>query len=174
MSIVKLNVNGRDYHLDCSEDQRPRLDRLARIVEDRARSLAESGAAEAGVSSGEDQERRFLLLTALLLADRLLDAEVKAVELEEALTLSVAEAAGRAASRAETPARESPREEAPREEAPEGPESEEPESEPLRETSLEASESAAELPPELAAAVADLLDSATARMNAISARLENA
>lgn len=133
MSIVQLEINGRDYHLDCSEEQRPRLERLARLVEERARNLAESGAALE--ATGEDQERRFLLLTALLLADRLVEAEARASEFEALVRL------GPKAAAAAAPA-------------------------------PGAGQSLSDLPPALAEAMAELLDSASERMDALSTRLE--
>lgn len=74
MAFVETKLGKRAYRIDCAEAQHQRLLRLTGIVEARARALAESGAA-AVAPAGEDPELRFLLLTSLLVADRLAKAE---------------------------------------------------------------------------------------------------
>ena len=66
MSQVTITLNGRTYRLSCGEGEESRLIELADVVRTRLQSLV----AEFG-QAGDD---RLLLMSALLIADELLDA----------------------------------------------------------------------------------------------------
>lgn len=80
MAFVETKLGPNTYRIDCAESQHARLKRLSSIVQGRAAALEESGAAAVS-PAGEDPELRFLLLTALLVADRLAKTEDALAEL---------------------------------------------------------------------------------------------
>jgi cell division protein ZapA len=65
MGQVAITVNNRTYRLSCGEGEEQRLERLAAVVREKCRSLAD----EFG-SIGDD---RLFLMAALLIADDLLE-----------------------------------------------------------------------------------------------------
>ena len=67
MADVRLSIAGREYIVTCKDGEEPRLQALGAMVDEMAR--------EAGGPSGGLNESRLLLFSALLLADKLHDAE---------------------------------------------------------------------------------------------------
>ena len=77
MAEAAISINGRVYKLACSEDEMPRLHQLSQIV----RAKLDGVVAEHG-QVGDD---RLLLLTALMIADDMLEAREKLKALEGAV-----------------------------------------------------------------------------------------
>ena len=77
MAEVAITLNSRIYRLSCSDGEESRLHALSQVVEGKLSKLV----AEFG-QVGDD---RLLLLSALQIADDLLDAQAKAAALEEAV-----------------------------------------------------------------------------------------
>ena len=69
MGQATITINGRTYRLECGDGEEARLLALAEIVRRRVDSLAGEFAA-AG-------DGRLLLMTALMLADELMDAQAR-------------------------------------------------------------------------------------------------
>lgn len=69
MGQATITINGRTYRLECGDGEEERLLELADVVRRRVDSLAGEFAA-AG-------DGRLLLMTALMLADELLDAQAR-------------------------------------------------------------------------------------------------
>ncbi|MEO8651537.1 MAG: cell division protein ZapA [Hyphomicrobiaceae bacterium] len=69
MGQATITINGRTYRLECGDGEQERLLALAEIVRRRVDSLAGEFAA-AG-------DGRLLLMTALMLADELMDAQAR-------------------------------------------------------------------------------------------------
>jgi cell division protein ZapA len=76
MAQASITLNGRIYRLNCGEGEEERLRQLSQIVSAKLDSLV----AEFG-QVGED---RLLLMSALLIADEMLEAKTRADALEEA------------------------------------------------------------------------------------------
>ncbi|SEA16494.1 cell division protein ZapA [Rubrimonas cliftonensis] len=70
MATLDVSVGGRSYQLACEDGQEKRLAELARVVDAELRALA--------AQIGAVGEARLLLMAALVLADRLSDAETAA------------------------------------------------------------------------------------------------
>ncbi len=66
MADVRLSIAGREYIVTCKDGEETRLHSLGAMVDEKAR--------EAGGPSGGLNESRLLLFSALLLADKLQDA----------------------------------------------------------------------------------------------------
>ena len=99
MSEVTVDVAGRSYRLGCGADEEEHLTGLAAMLDGEARGLLRQ--------FGQMSEGRLLLMTALMIADRLAEAEDKTYQTEQRL----AQAETLAESRAEpsdmfTPERE--------------------------------------------------------------------
>lgn len=67
MAQVTVTVNGRSYPIACKEGEEARIGELARYVDSKMRNFAQE--------FGNVGEARLLLLTALVLADELADAQ---------------------------------------------------------------------------------------------------
>jgi cell division protein ZapA len=67
MAQVTVTINGRGYPIACKEGEEERIGELARYVDTKVRGFAEE--------LGNVGEARLLLLTALVLADELADAQ---------------------------------------------------------------------------------------------------
>ncbi len=98
MAVVTLTIAGRSYAVSCRDGEEPHLRALAERVDQKA------GQAKSAV--GDTSEPRLLLLSALLLADALNDAEAAgtastATSLVPKLT-NIAEALERIAQRVES------------------------------------------------------------------------
>lgn len=76
MAEVTVEIAGRSYRLGCGEGEEEHLAGLAALIDAEARNLQKQ--------FGNMQEARLFLMTSLLVADRLADAEARLVELEEA------------------------------------------------------------------------------------------
>ncbi len=83
MPDVKLSIAGRDYIVGCKPGEEPRLAALGAMVD--------ASAQEAG-SSGNLNETRTLLFSALLLADKLHDANAGSSTTSEDTQASIATA----------------------------------------------------------------------------------
>ena len=77
MGSATITLNGRTYRLDCGEGEEGRLAELSQVVRDKLQGLV----AEFG-QVGDD---RLLLMSALLIADEMLDARARVAALEAAL-----------------------------------------------------------------------------------------
>lgn len=75
MPEVTVEIAGRNYRLGCGEGEEDHLAGLAALIDTEARTLQRQ--------FGNMQEARLFLMTALLVADRLSDAERKLAELEQ-------------------------------------------------------------------------------------------
>ena len=75
MAEVTVEIAGRSYRLGCGEGEEEHLEGLAALIDAEARNLQKQ--------FGNMQEARLFLMTSLLVADRLADAEARLVELEE-------------------------------------------------------------------------------------------
>ena len=77
MPEIAVDVGGRNYRLICGEGEEEHLSELARLVDAEARAL----------SKGRTQlaEGRLMLMSALMVADRLYEAEKRVEELEAQL-----------------------------------------------------------------------------------------
>ena len=69
MAELDLMVAGRSYRLACDDGQEPHLQALAAMLDAEARALSAKG--------GIIGEARLLLMTALMMADRLHDAQAQ-------------------------------------------------------------------------------------------------
>lgn len=76
MGQATITINGRTYRLKCRDGEEERLLALAEIVRRRVDSLA--GEFEAA------GDGRLLLMTALMLADELMDAQARLAQLPSA------------------------------------------------------------------------------------------
>jgi cell division protein ZapA len=85
MSEVGVTVNGRPYKITCDDGQEPRIRRLAQYVDARVGEFVK------GI--GQVGEARLLLLTALVIADELSDANEALQEERSRLRAAEAEAA---------------------------------------------------------------------------------
>ena len=66
MAEILVKVNGRDFPLSCADGQEPRLRRLAQYVDAKIAEFAKD--------LGQIGEARLILLSALVIADELSDA----------------------------------------------------------------------------------------------------
>ncbi len=73
MAIVSLALNGRSYQVSCDPGQEERLQLLAKYVDERIRNK---------IPAGTD-EHRSLLLISLILADELVEAKTRMLDIEE-------------------------------------------------------------------------------------------
>jgi cell division protein ZapA len=90
MSEVTVDVAGRSYRLGCGPDEEKHLTDLATMLDGEARGLLRQ--------FGQMSEGRLLLMTALMIADRLAEAEDKTYQTEQRLVQSEALADSRAES----------------------------------------------------------------------------
>jgi len=88
MSEVTVDVAGRSYRLGCGPDEEEHLTALARKLDAAARGLLRQ--------FGQMSEGRLLLMTALMIADRLAEAEDKTYQTEQRLAQSEKRAESRA------------------------------------------------------------------------------
>lgn len=77
MSHVNVTINGRQYRMACEEGQERRLLQLADSMESRIESLRGK--------FGEIGDARLTVMSALMIADELLDATQRIARLEEQL-----------------------------------------------------------------------------------------
>ncbi len=77
MSEVTVDVAGRSYRLGCGPDEEEHLTDLASKLDAEARALVRQ--------FGQMSEGRLLLMTALMIADRLAEAEDKTYQAEQRL-----------------------------------------------------------------------------------------
>ena len=77
MPEVTVEIAGRSYRLGCGEGEEEHLASLAELIDTEARALQRQ--------FGNMQEARLFLMTSLLVADRLSDAERRLGELEDRL-----------------------------------------------------------------------------------------
>ena len=77
MSEVTVDVAGRSYRLGCGADEEEHLTGLATMLDTEARVLLRQ--------FGQMSEGRLLLMTALMVADRLAEAEDKTYQTEQRL-----------------------------------------------------------------------------------------
>ena len=80
MPEVTVDVAGRSYRLGCGPDEEEHLTGLAVVLDAEARSLLRQ--------FGQMSEGRLLVMTALMVADRLADAEDKTYQTEQSLAQS--------------------------------------------------------------------------------------
>ncbi len=80
MPEVTVDVAGRSYRLGCGTDEEEHLTGLASMLDSEARGLLRQ--------FGQMSEGRLLLMTALMIADRLAEAEDKAYQAEQHLAKS--------------------------------------------------------------------------------------
>jgi len=80
MSEVTVDVAGRSYRLGCGADEEEHLTGLAVMLDTEARGLLSK--------FGQMSEGRLLLMTALMIADRLAEAEDKTCQAEQRLAQS--------------------------------------------------------------------------------------
>lgn len=66
MREVAITINGRSYQVSCDEGEEERLQRLGAFVDERAAELVQS--------VGNVGDVRLMVMTSLLLADKLFDA----------------------------------------------------------------------------------------------------
>lgn len=78
MSHVNVTINGRQYRMACEEGQEGQLLQLAESLEGRITALRGK--------FGEIGDARLTVMSALMIADELLDANQRIVRLEEQLT----------------------------------------------------------------------------------------
>lgn len=77
MAYVNVTINGRQYRMACEEGQEARLMRLAQSLESRIGELRGK--------FGEIGDSRLTVMSALMIADELLDANQRIRRLEEEL-----------------------------------------------------------------------------------------
>ncbi|MHA1536380.1 MAG: cell division protein ZapA [Alphaproteobacteria bacterium] len=75
MSEVTVDIAGRSYRLGCGPDEEEHLTGLAAMLDGEARGLIRQ--------FGQMPEGRLLLMTALMIADRLAEAEGKTIQTEQ-------------------------------------------------------------------------------------------
>ena len=80
MSEVTVDVAGRSYRLGCGADEEEHLTGLAVMLDTEARGLLSK--------FGQMSEGRLLLMTALMIADRLAEAEDKTCQADQRLAQS--------------------------------------------------------------------------------------
>ncbi len=80
MSEVTVDVAGRSYRLGCGPEEEEHLTGLATMLDSEARGLLRQ--------FGQMSEGRLLLMTALMIADRLAEAEDKTDQTEQRLAQS--------------------------------------------------------------------------------------
>jgi cell division protein ZapA len=80
MSEVTVDVAGRSYRLGCGADEEEHLTGLAVMLDTEARALLRQ--------FGQMSEGRLLLMTALMVADRLAEAQEKTYQTEQRLAQS--------------------------------------------------------------------------------------
>jgi cell division protein ZapA len=80
MSEVTVDVAGRSYRLGCGADEEEHLTGLAVMLDTEARALLRQ--------FGQMSEGRLLLMTALMVADRLAEAQDKTYQTEQRLAQS--------------------------------------------------------------------------------------
>lgn len=78
MAEVSVDIAGRSYRLGCGEGEEEHLAHLATMINGDARALSRQ--------FGQMSEGRLMLMTALMIADRLSEAENIAYELEDRLS----------------------------------------------------------------------------------------
>jgi cell division protein ZapA len=94
MAIVAINVGGREYNLACDDGQEEHLCRLADEVDGRMRSLSER-------MGGRLSENMGLLLTAITMADELIENKRQITNYGNYDEASVVSALGEIAERME-------------------------------------------------------------------------
>ena len=77
MAEVSVDIAGRSYRLGCGEGEEEHLLNLATMIDGDARALSRQ--------FGQMPEGRLMLMTALMVADRLSDVENQAYDLEDRL-----------------------------------------------------------------------------------------
>ncbi len=90
MAQVNVTINARPYQVACGDGEEAHLTRLAEFLDKRVQELA--------AQVGQVGETRLLLMTALLMADDILDGQERAIALEaerDAARAAAAEAAAR-------------------------------------------------------------------------------
>jgi cell division protein ZapA len=90
MPEVTVDVAGRSYRLGCGADEEEHLTGLATMLDTDARGLLRQ--------FGQMSEGRLLLMTALMVADRLVEAEDRTYQTEQRLTQTEKLAESRAQS----------------------------------------------------------------------------
>ncbi len=80
MPEVTVDVAGRSYRLGCGADEEEHLTKLAGILDTEARALLRQ--------FGQMSEGRLLVMTALMVADRLAEADDKTYQTEQRLAQS--------------------------------------------------------------------------------------
>ncbi|MBX2834480.1 MAG: cell division protein ZapA [Micavibrio sp.] len=73
MAEVNININGRNFAIQCEAGQEPRVAELGNYVDGRVKGIAGAGAA--------NNEAHLLVLAALMLADEVFDAREEAAHL---------------------------------------------------------------------------------------------
>ena len=76
MAEIDLEINGRPHRVGCGEGEETRLRALAEIVDKHARALA--------LQMGVFSDAKLFLMTALIIADELADAQDRIASLETA------------------------------------------------------------------------------------------
>ncbi len=66
MSEVAVTISGRSYDIQCADGEEERLTRLGAYVDERAQEMLKS--------AGSASDARLLVMTSLLVADKLFDA----------------------------------------------------------------------------------------------------
>ena len=77
MGEASINLNGRVYRLSCGSGEEARLHELSHLVRDKLDALV--------AEFGQVGDERLLLMSALLIADEMLDARARLGALEAAL-----------------------------------------------------------------------------------------
>lgn len=90
MAEVSVEVGGRGYRLGCAEGEEAHLTQMAAMIDAEARKL--------GRQLGSVPEGRLLLMSALMIADRLHEAEAQIARMERKLAETRRAAEERAAS----------------------------------------------------------------------------
>ncbi len=78
MGQVAVTINAHDYKLNCDDGEEERIAKLAAFIDERAAELAGS--------VGDMSEMRLMVMTNLVTADRLFDAEAEIERLRAQLT----------------------------------------------------------------------------------------
>lgn len=81
MAEINLTINGRSYGIACDDGQEKRVIELGRYVDDRLREIGRSGAAS--------NDSHLLVLTALIMADELMDLKDRAANGKDGVGASV-------------------------------------------------------------------------------------
>ncbi len=77
MGQASITLNGRIYRLSCGDGEEARLQELSAVVRDKLEPLV--------AEFGQVGDERLLLMSALLIADEMLDAQARVDALETAL-----------------------------------------------------------------------------------------